>query len=164
MEKFYTVDFAELFIPSGSIVAIILRGTLTYFALLALLRIFPREPGKVGLADMLLVVILADASQNAMAGEYKSVTEGVVLVATLVFWNFFFDWLAFHWPPFRHVLEPAAMLLIQNGRMLKRNMRKEMITEEELRSQLRQHGVMNISDVREARMESDGNISVVKKE
>ena len=164
MDQYFSIDWADLFVPSGSIVAIVLRGTLMYFVLLLLLRVFPREPGKIGLADMLLVVILADASQNAMAGEYRSVTEGVILVSTLVFWNFFLDWLAYHWSPFRRVLEPAPLLLVKNGRMLKRNMRQEMITEEELRGQLRQNGVLHITDVREARMESDGNISVVRKE
>jgi uncharacterized membrane protein YcaP (DUF421 family) len=97
MEKYVALNWEVVFVPSGSIVEVMLRGTLMYFALVLLMRlVLRREPGSIGLADMLLVVILADASQNAMAGGYKSWTEGVVLVGTLLFWNYAFDWLAYH--------------------------------------------------------------------
>ena len=162
MENLFSLDLQQIFIPSGSILEIVLRGTLMYFALLLLLRfVLRREPGKIGLADMLLVVILADASQNAMAGGYKSWTEGALLVCTLVFWNYALDWLAFRYPFMQRLLEPAPLMLVKNGQMLRRNMRQEMITEEELRSQLRQNGIDDLSNVKEARIESDGNISVV---
>jgi uncharacterized membrane protein YcaP (DUF421 family) len=99
MDKYIALNWEDVFVPSGSIVEIMLRGTLMYFALVFLMRfVLRREPGSIALADMLLVVILADASQNAMAGGYKSWTEGVLLVSTLVFWNYTFDWLAYRFP------------------------------------------------------------------
>lgn len=163
MEQFLSVDWHEVFVPGGSILEIILRGSLMYLSLVLLMRfVLRREPGKIGLADMLLVVILADASQNGMAGGYKSWTEGVVLVATLIFWNYALDWLAYRVPLVQRLLEPAPLLLVTNGRMLKRHMRQEMITEDELRGQLREHGVEDLAEVKEARIESDGNISVIR--
>jgi len=64
-----------------------------------LLRLLRREGGQIGIADVLVVVLVADASQNAMASDYKSITEGIVLVATIAFWDYFLDWLGYprHW-------------------------------------------------------------------
>jgi len=90
------VPWTELFIPDKSLVETFVRGTIVYFSILLLLRvILKREAGTVGMADMLLVVLIADAAQNAMAGEYKSISNGVLLVATLILWNFIVDWLAY---------------------------------------------------------------------
>jgi uncharacterized membrane protein YcaP (DUF421 family) len=49
------------------------------------MRVLRREPGTVGIADLLMVVLIADASQNAMAGEYHSILDGLILVLTIVF-------------------------------------------------------------------------------
>ena len=103
-----------------------------------LLRIFRRQAGALGLSDLLVVVLIADAAQNAMASEYKSITEGAILVGTIFFWDYFLDWLGFRIPFLRRLLRPRALLLIENGRLLRRNMRQEMITAEELMGQLRQ--------------------------
>jgi uncharacterized membrane protein YcaP (DUF421 family) len=144
---------------------IVVRGTIVYLALFFLLRfILRREPGKVGIADMLLVVLIADAAQNAMATDSRSITEGLVLVATLIFWNYALDWLAYRFSWVRRLIEPAPLLLVKDGRLLHRNLRQEMITEEELRGQLRQHGIEDVGEVAEARIESDGHISVLTRD
>jgi uncharacterized membrane protein YcaP (DUF421 family) len=165
MSSMFQLDWQQMFVPTVPILEIVLRGTLMYLGLFLLMRfIMRRDPGDLSLADVLLVVILADAAQNGMAGEYRSITEGVILVATLICWNYALDWLAYRSPFMQRILEPPPLLLIKNGRMLKHNMRQEMITEEELRGQLRQHGVATVSEVKEARMESDGHISVIRKQ
>ena len=65
-----------------------------YLALFIMLRIvLKRQAGTLGMTDLLLITLLADASQNAMAGEYNSLPDGVVLVATIILWNYIFDWL-----------------------------------------------------------------------
>ena len=84
-------------------------------------------------------------------------------MATIVFWNFSFDWLGYRYPRFRRLLYPAALLLIKDGRILDRNLRKEFVSREELMSQLRQQGIDDIAKVKEACMEGDGHISVIKK-
>lgn len=93
----------------------------------------------IGIADLLVVVLIADAAQNAMASEYKSITEGAILVLTIIFWNYAVDWLGFRFPALQRLTRPP-LLLIKDGEMLFRNMRQEMITTEELNSQLRQQG------------------------
>ena len=107
-------------------------------------------------------VLIADAAQNAMASEYKSVPEGLVLVATIVFWSYALDWLNFHVPWIRRLISPPPLELIRDGKVNRRHMRQELITVEELKEQLREQGIEDISLVRQACMESDGRISIVK--
>ena len=57
-----------------------------------------RQSGVIGIADLLVVVLIVDAAQNAMASEYKSITESAILVLTIVFWNYAVDWLGFRFP------------------------------------------------------------------
>lgn len=76
--------------------------------------------------------MIADAAQNGLGKDYSSVTEGVTLVFTIVGWEYFLDWLSFRFPSVRPILKPSALKLIQNGRVDKKNLRKEMLTEEEL--------------------------------
>jgi uncharacterized membrane protein YcaP (DUF421 family) len=164
MVNFFQVDWKSAFVPSVGIIEIILRGTLVYLMLFVLLRLLRREAGVIGIADVLVIVLIADAAQNAMAGEYKSITEGAVLVSTIAFWDYTLDWLGYRFPRFQRFVRPAPLLLIKDGRMLRKNMRHEMISEEELISQLREQGVEHVSEVRKCYLEGDGHISVIKVE
>ncbi|MCA1591983.1 MAG: DUF421 domain-containing protein [Acidobacteria bacterium] len=162
---FSGVDWKTVFLPDTSLIEIIVRGSLMYLALFTLLRVvLKRQSGTLGMTDLLLITLLADASQNAMAGEYKSVPDGIVLVSTIIFWNYALDWLAYKSRWFERLIEPAPLPLIKNGKMLRRNMRHELISEAELMSQLRQQGIDDISKVKESYIESDGRISVIERE
>ena len=86
---------------------LILRGSVIYLGLVLTFRfVLRRDVGSMGLPDILFIVLIADASQNAMAGEYKSITDGAILLGTLVFWNVALDWLSFRSPVFRRFIEP----------------------------------------------------------
>src|SRR5512138_2597498 len=140
------MDWKSIFYPDTSLWEIILRGSLMYIALFVMLRvILKRQTGTLGMTDLLLITLLADAAQNAMAGAYQSLSDGVVLVATIIFWNYAFDWLSFKSEWFARLIEPPALPLIRDGKMLRRNMRHELITEEELMMQLRQQGLDDVS-------------------
>jgi uncharacterized membrane protein YcaP (DUF421 family) len=79
---------------------LMLRGSAMYWFLFLVFRfLLRRDVGSIGVADVLLVVLVADASQNAMTGGYTSVAEGVILVSTLVAWNYALDWLSFRVAP-----------------------------------------------------------------
>ena len=159
------MDWKSIFLLDVSIVEIIVRGSIMYLALFAMLRIIlKRQSGTLGMTDLLLITLLADASQNAIAGEYHSIPAGIVLVATIIFWNYLLDWLSFKSEWFGRLIEPAPLPLIRNGRMLRRNMRHELIKEDELMMQLRQQGLDQVSKVKEAYIESDGRISVIERE
>jgi uncharacterized membrane protein YcaP (DUF421 family) len=157
------IDWKSVFVPSIHLGEIILRGTIVYLFLFAVFRVLRRGAGALGISDLLVVVLIADAAQNAMANEYKSITEGLVLVATIVFWDFFLDWLGYRFPVMRRLVHPKPLLLIKDGRIQRRTLRQEMITEDELIGHLREQGVESVDEVKRSYMEEDGHISVVKK-
>lgn len=162
MESILGLDWRSLFAPSLPLGEIVLRGTVVYLALFTLLRVvLKREAGTVSMADLLMVVLIADAAQNAMASDYKSITDGLLLVSTIVFWNYMLDFLGHRSPRFRRLVEPPPLLIVKDGQMQLKNMRKELITEDELMGKLRERGIKNIADVDEAYVESDGQISVI---
>jgi uncharacterized membrane protein YcaP (DUF421 family) len=132
-----------------------------YLGMFALLRVFRRQAGSVGIADLLVIVVIADAAQNGMAGESKSITEALILIATIVIWDWFFDWLGFKSPFWERVLQPQPLLLIENGKAIKKNLDKEFIKEDDLLAQLREQGVEQIASVRKCFLESNGHFSVL---
>jgi uncharacterized membrane protein YcaP (DUF421 family) len=155
------IDWRSVFFPSIGVGEIFLRGTIIYLFLFFILRLLRREAGAIGISDLLLVVLIADAAQNAMSSDYKSITDGLILVGSIAFWDYFLDWLGYRFPRVRPLLRPPPLLLIKDGRLQRRNMRREMITEDELMGHLREHGVERIEEVKKAYLEGDGRISVI---
>jgi uncharacterized membrane protein YcaP (DUF421 family) len=159
------MDLGEIFGINVSPWELIIRGTAMYLFLFLIFRVvIGRRVGSIGMADILILVIIADAAQNAMSGEYKSVSEGAILVATIIAWNRIIDWLNLNVPALRQWLEPPPLLLVENGRILHRNLRQEYVTEDELKSKLREQGVDDVRQVAKAHMESDGQVSVIKRQ
>jgi len=157
-----SIDWQALFVPSLHIGEVVLRGTLVYLFLFFLFRILRREAGQLGISDILVVVLVADAAGNAMASEYRSFTEGAILVTTIALWDYLVDWLSYRVPALRRLLRPAPLLLIRDGRLQTRNMRREKIQEEELLAQLREKGVDSVEDVKECYLEGNGRVSVIQ--
>jgi hypothetical protein len=157
------VMLQDLMAFSVSPVEIIIRGTLMYWFLFLLFRfLLRRDIGTVGIGDFLFVVIVADASQNAMSGDAKSVADGVLLVVTLVFWNFLIDYVSYKSALIRRFTEPPSVILVKNGKPVLRNMRREYITRSDLHAKMREEGIEDIAKVKEMRLESDGTISVIQ--
>ncbi|MGH7278040.1 MAG: DUF421 domain-containing protein [Candidatus Rokuibacteriota bacterium] len=161
---FGPVDWAHVFVPTTPLLETVIRGSFMYLALFALLRfVVRRESGSARISILLLMVLLADAAQNAMADDYTSVTDGVLLVATIMAWNYLVDWLGSTVPVLQGLIHPSPLLLVRDGRLLRRNMRRELVTDEELWSALRQHGIRDLGEVKEAYMEGDGKLSVFRR-
>lgn len=158
-------DILNLFAREYPVWHMVLRGTVVYWFLLLVFRfILRRDIGSMGVADLLFVVLVADASSNAMQGEYKSINDGLVLLSTLIFWNFVLDWLSYRFQPVSRLLEPVPEVLIRHGRVNRRALRREMISTDELLGKLREQGVESIDAVRIARLEPDGQLSVFKRD
>jgi uncharacterized membrane protein YcaP (DUF421 family) len=153
-----------MFVPSGSVLELLLRGSLMYLLILAGFRLFRRDAGSLSVSDLLVVVLIADAAQNGMAGEYKSITEGVIVVATIFAWNYALDWLAYRSRFVNWLLHPPPVPLIRDGRIHYRNLRSQLITRADLLEQLREQGVDDHANVAKAFLEGDGRISVIRKE
>ena len=156
------VNWDEFFKFTVSPLELFIRGTIIYLSIFVVMRVLRREPGAVGIADLLMVVLIADAAQNGMAGEYRSVPDGLVLVLTIVFWNYAIDWLSFHAKWIEHFTYPDPIALVENGKLNHSNMRRLFVTEAQLRSLLRQHGVRDVSSVVAALLEGNGQVSVIQ--
>src|SRR5215218_7184549 len=101
------MGWRELFIPQVSPLEIILRGSVMYLVLFTLLRVIQRrESGATGVTDLLVVVLIADAAQNGMSGEYTSITNGVLLVVVIIGWSYLLDLAAFRWTWARRLIRP----------------------------------------------------------
>lgn len=155
-------NWAQMFAMDTPLLEIFIRGSLIYLGIFVLLRfVLKREAGTLGMTDLLVVVLIADAAQNGMAADYKSVTDGLLLVSTILFWSWILNLLAYRYKAFGRLIIPPALSLIRNGKVNKRNLRHELITHEELLSILREHGVETVEEVADARMEGDGQVSVI---
>lgn len=165
MDKLFLIEWRDLIIPTHSIAEMIVRGTVMYLSLFVIMRfIMLRQTSTIGIADILMIVVIADSAQNGFAKEYKSVTEGLVLLLTIMSWDMLLNWLGYRSKLLERFLVPPPLALVENGKMNRANMRKQLITEDELRSQLRQQGVSRLTKVKGAYLEANGEISVLKDE
>jgi uncharacterized membrane protein YcaP (DUF421 family) len=159
-----SVDWNGIFGIDTPPLELIVRGTAMYLFLFLIFRVvIRRRVGSVGMADILILVIVADAAQNGMAGEYRTVTEGAILISTIIGWSVLADFLTYKSPMLQKLLEPPPLLLVENGRVKWRNLRHEFLSEDELKAKLREHGVTDYAQVEKAFLESEGEVSVIKK-
>lgn len=160
----FGIDLGKVFGPDVNLLEIVLRGVLMYVAIFILLRVLMRGRTGASLADLLVLVIIADAAQNAISAGYQSFTAGLVLVTTIIGCSTALDWLAHRMPAIDRFVNPERKPLIVNGRVLRKTLDQEWITESELMSQLRLNGVEELSKVKAAYLEPTGEISVIKAE
>lgn len=157
-----TMEWNKLLAPDESTLEIIFRGSTTYLILFFLFRFFRnRTSGQKGLSDLLLVVLLADAVQNAMAGEYKSITSGIVLAFTIAFWAWFLNWVRYRVPWTRRFLRSELEIVIRDGLPIRRGLRRELMTLDDLHDELRRQDIHDISTVRLAMVEEDGSLTTI---
>jgi uncharacterized membrane protein YcaP (DUF421 family) len=157
-----SVDWRQLLVPGGSLLELFLRGTAIYFFILILVRFLVKKKiGAPSVSDLILIVLIADASQKAMAGNYNSVTEGFFLIATLMLWDYCLDFLSYRFKFIRPFLHPEPVMIINKGKMLKKEMAKELISEDELATKMREEGIDNIAKVKQAFVEGNGEISFI---
>ncbi|HZH35520.1 MAG TPA: YetF domain-containing protein [Pyrinomonadaceae bacterium] len=164
MDLLFNVQWKELFLPDAPILESVIRGTVVYIAIFFLVRVIPnRQMGGVGMNDMLLIVLVASAATNSLAGDHKSITNGLVVIATVIVWSYVFNVLAFKFSSMHRLFHPEPKIIIKDGELQQENMQKELIAEKELKGKLRRQGMDDFSKVREAYIESDGQISIIER-
>lgn len=143
---------------------LVIRGTLTYLFLFCLFRFAVRRgAGGLGLSDLLVLVLIADAAQNAMAGEYTSIVDGFVLIGTILGWRLLLNWLSFHFPLSRRFTLASPVCIVRDGARQKAALAHELITDEELLAMLHEHGIDDIAQVRRAWLKAHGQVTVIRK-
>lgn len=157
-------DVVKAFTPDVSLFEMVARGVIVYLAIFVLLRVLMRgRLGTMTTSDLLVLVIIADAAQNALASTYTSITDGIVLVATIISMSVLMDWLGYHVAFLGRFVHPQRKPLVINGRVIRKALADELMTEDELMSQLRLQGADAIGDVKAAYLEGNGEISVIRR-
>lgn len=139
-----------------------MRGVLIYGFLLVLLRLTgKRQVGEMAPFDLVLLLVLSNAVQNAMNAGDNSVTAGLLLATILVGLNFCAGLLTYRSRRWETLLEGRAAIVIRDGHVLEYVMKHEQITREELLAALREHGCRSPEEVRLGVLETNGRISII---
>jgi uncharacterized membrane protein YcaP (DUF421 family) len=164
MDYLWRTDWQRLFVPEMSLVEILVRGVATYVGLCLLLRVvLKRQAGKVSMSDLLVVTLVAGVCRNPLVKDSYSITDGLLVVTTVLGCNFLLDWLSYRSRFIHALMHSPPVPLIRDGKVLHDKLEGELMTESQLRCKLRRHGVREPCEVVEAWMEGDGHVSVITK-
>lgn len=162
--EFLPQNWHAMFALETPILELVIRGVLLYLAILLLLRILPRRTtGELGPMDLVLILLITESASHAL-GNYKSLSDGVVQIAVVGLSAYLINALSHRYRGFKKLIEAPPLKIIENGKLIKRNLRREFITQDELDSQLRANNIKDASEVRCAYVEGEGNITFVKNE
>jgi uncharacterized membrane protein YcaP (DUF421 family) len=141
---------------------IMFRTVAVYLVILVGLRLSgKREIGQMAVFDLVLLLLIANAVQNAMVGPDTSLVGGILAAVVLLVVNTLVARLRLRWPRMRRWVEGTPTLLVLHGKVIDEHLRREGIDDESLLAALREHGVAELSGVEMAVLEIDGSISVV---
>lgn len=154
----------EHFLLETPLWEIFARGTLVYIALAVVLRLVPqRQTGNLAPNDVIALVIIGTLAADAIVGDAKSLLDLFLMILVIVFWDYISNLAEFYFPRFRRVAQHSPTLLIYKGVIVEKNLRKEKITEQELAAHLRLEGITDITQVQQAVLEADGQISFIRR-
>lgn len=151
--------------PELPVVEKIVRAAAVYFFLLIALRLSgKRQLGQMSSFDLVVLLILSNTVQNAIIGNDNSITGGLIGAVAILGLNYGIARLATANKGFERLVEGAPTLLVHNGKVIEENMRRELLTRDELMAALRRQGILSIDEVRVALLEETGAITAVKRE
>lgn len=141
---------------------LVIRATVVFFFILLVTRVIGRRQlGELEPFDLILLVVLGDLVQQGITQSDESVTGTFIVISTIALLSVIVSWLSFRLPPLRRVTEGEPLVLVQDGKAIERNMRRERITMDDLHEELRRSQVASLSDVEWAILEDDGHISCI---
>ena len=141
----------------------VLRGVLVYLAILILLRIGGKKQiGQMGAGEFVAILLISNAVQNSMNGGDNSITGGILLAAVIVALSELVSYLSYKSKRLERLLEGQPTVLIHRGKILRKNLERELLNAHELKTLLRKQGIHDFSEIYEAVLEGDGSISVTK--
>ena len=149
--------------PWHTLLDVALRTTIVYLALVIGIRLTgQRQLGQMSTFDLVLLLIIANAVQNAMVGPDTSVAGGLVAAGVLLFWHQVINRLRRSSRRFAKFIAGEGVMLIKDGEILQEHVRHAGVTAEELLQALREHGVATVAEVRLGVLEPDGSVSVIR--
>ena len=149
--------------PWHTLLDVALRTTIVYLSLVIGIRLTgQRQLGQMSTFDLVLLLIIANAVQNAMVGPDTSVAGGLVAAGVLLFWHQVINRLRRSSPRFAKLIAGEGVMLIKDGEILAEHVRRAGVTPGDLLQSLREHGVATAAEVRLAVLEPDGSVSVIR--
>jgi uncharacterized membrane protein YcaP (DUF421 family) len=141
---------------------IVFSSIVVYLFIVVAIRLFgKKELAQLSVIDLVFILLISNAVQNAMVGSDNSLMGGLVAAGSLFVMNFAFKYLLYRFPKLGRVIQGEPILLIYRGKINHKNMGKAKITLDEIKEAIREHGISLIEDVDLAVLENDGNISVL---
>ena len=148
-------------IPDLPILNLIVRAAVVYLSVVILLRISgKRQMGQLGATEFVAILLISNAVQNSMNGGDNSLGGGLILAAVLIALSSLISYLTYRSRAFSRIFEGTPRLVIHHGKILHENLKKELLSETELKIMLRKQGVHNTVNIENAVLESDGTLSV----
>jgi uncharacterized membrane protein YcaP (DUF421 family) len=143
---------------------IVLRTIAVFAVLLMLTRVIGRrELSSLQPFDLILLIILGDAVQQGLTQDDYSLTGAFLVIFTFAVLQVFVSWVGYRFPKARPVLEGEPIVVVQDGNVIERNLRRERLTEDEIAEEARCNGIAHLAEIRWAVLETNGKISFIKK-
>ena len=141
----------------------VLRGASIYLILLLLFRFAgKRSIGQITTFDFVLLLIIGEATQQALLGEDFSTTNAAIVVTTLIGMEIGFGFLKRAWPWLDRIIEGLPLVIVENGRPLTDRLRRSRVDESDILAAAREiHGLEKMSQIKYAILERSGTISII---
>lgn len=144
------------------ILDIVVRSLAVYFFMVIAVRVFGKNQlSQLNAGDVILLLLISNAVQNAMVGPNNTLIGGIVAALVLFVANFIVKRFIFKSKFVKELIEDQPYVLVKDGKLVSYNLKKVQISEDEILESVHEHGMENISDVKLAILEVDGNISVI---
>jgi uncharacterized membrane protein YcaP (DUF421 family) len=141
---------------------LVLRACVVFFAIFLVTRVIGRrELSTMEPFDLILLIVTGDLMQQAVTQSDLSLTGGLTVLATMALLTVALSYISFKIPKLRPVLDGEPLVLVQDGEIIERNLRRERITVGELLAEARQQQVASVDEIRFAVLETNGRISVI---
>ena len=151
-----------MIVPVVPIWEVVARTVVVYVAVFVLLRLAgKRELGQMSVLDLVVILVIANAVQNAMNGGDNSLTDGLVAAATLVAMNIVVTRFARRIPFFSRLVVEHPTLLLVDGKVIEAHLDRESVSVDEIEMAAREHGIDDLAEVSAAILEADGSISII---
>jgi uncharacterized membrane protein YcaP (DUF421 family) len=146
-------------------VDLVLRAFVVFLFVLVITRaVGRRELSSLEPFDMILLIVIGDLVQQGITQSDYSVTGAMIVIVTIALLSASTQWLSFRFRPLRRALDGEPVVLVEDGRLIERNLRRERIAPEEVQAAGRQQQVMSVASMRWAVLETSGQISVIPKD
>jgi uncharacterized membrane protein YcaP (DUF421 family) len=143
---------------------IVLRGVFVFVFLYVLMRMIgSRELSSLEPFDLILLIVLGDAVQQGLTQDDYSLTGAFLAIGTIAIMQVTVSYANFRFPKLRPLLDGEPIVVVQDGKPIEKNLKRERVTIEDLAAAARQQNIAKIEDVQWAVMETSGAISFIKK-